>query len=61
MNKICRVCKVEKPLDEFGVNNNIKSGLNSMCKKGNLQVIPAKHNLAKNNHYWPDMPEVVNG
>jgi hypothetical protein len=29
--------------------------------EGNLQVIPAKHNLAKNNHYWPDMPEVVNG
>jgi superfamily II helicase len=39
MNKICRVCKVEKPLDEFGVNNNIKSGLNSMCKSCGKEAI----------------------
>ena len=32
MNIICRVCQQEKPIEDFGVNKHIKSGINSMCK-----------------------------
>jgi hypothetical protein len=30
--KICATCKVEKPVTEFGVNNDCKDGLHYYCK-----------------------------
>jgi len=53
--KICRVCKLEKPIFDFGVNKHIKSGINSMCKacgaeKARLYRIAHPECIYKSNH-----------
>lgn len=35
------------------IQSNLVCGLHLAC---NIQVLPAKDNISKNNRYWPDMP-----
>lgn len=39
--KVCRVCKAEKPLSEFGIKRQRKDGLNCDCKQCNKERVAA--------------------
>ena len=41
MKKVCTVCKLEKDILDFGINNRMKDGLNYQCKKCKVEYSKA--------------------
>lgn len=55
--KKCRLCKAEKPLDEFGIRRASPDGKNSMCKKCNsysVKLCRERQNGPVQKPWWVD-------